>query len=74
MAVTNFGRSPLVAHADIVLHTLSRETQFSTEAMTSRIAQPAVITTLIAALALADHDRAVATFDKTFDALSVKRV
>ena len=42
--------------------------------MTSRIDQLAVIDTLIAALTLADHDRAVATFDKTFDVLSVKRV
>jgi RpiR family transcriptional regulator, carbohydrate utilization regulator len=74
IAVTNFGRSPLLSHTDIVLHTLARETQFRTEAMTSRIAQLAVIDTLIAALALADYDRAVATIDKTFDVLSVKRV
>ncbi|KKC38772.1 transcriptional regulator [Devosia epidermidihirudinis] len=74
IAVTNFGRSPLLAHTDIVLHTLARETQFRTEAMTSRIAQLAVIDTLIAALALSDYDRAVATIDKTFDVLSVKRV
>ncbi|MGV8830407.1 MAG: MurR/RpiR family transcriptional regulator [Devosia sp.] len=74
IAVTNFGRSPLLAHVDIVLHTLARETQFRTEAMTSRIAQLAVIDTLIAALALADYDRSVATIDKTFDVLSVKRV
>ena len=74
IAVTNFGRSPLLTHTDIVLHTLARETQFRTEAMTSRIAQLAVIDTLIAALALADYDRSVATIDKTFDVLSVKRV
>lgn len=74
IAVTNFGRSPLLTHTDIVLHTLARETQFRTEAMTSRIAQLAVIDTLIAALALSDYDRAVATIDKTFDVLSAKRV
>lgn len=74
IAVTNFGRSPLLTHTDIVLHTLARETQFRTEAMTSRIAQLAVIDTLIAALALADYERSVAIIDKTFDVLSVKRV
>ena len=74
ISVTNFGRSPLLSHTDIVLHTLARETQFRTEAMTSRIAQLAVIDTLIAALALADYDRALATIDKTFDVLSSKRV
>jgi RpiR family carbohydrate utilization transcriptional regulator len=74
IVVTNFGRSPILAHADIVLNTLARETQFRTEAMTSRIAQLAVIDALIAALALADYDRAVATIEKTFDVLSTKRV
>ncbi|MDP1732470.1 MAG: MurR/RpiR family transcriptional regulator [Devosia sp.] len=74
VVVTNFGRSPLLAHADIVLNTLARETQFRTEAMTSRIAQLAIIDTLIAALALADYDRAVATIGRTFDVLSTKRV
>ena len=42
--------------------------------MTSRIAQLAVIDTLIAALALADYDRAVATFDKILDVIAVKQV
>lgn len=74
IVVTNFGRSPLLAHADIVLNTLARETQFRTEAMTSRIAQLAIIDTLIAALALADYDRAVNTIGRTFDVLSTKRV
>lgn len=74
IAVTNFGKSPLLAHADIVLNTLARETQFRTEAMTSRIAQLAIIDALIAALALADYDRAVATIGKTFDVLATKRV
>jgi DNA-binding MurR/RpiR family transcriptional regulator len=74
IAVTNFGKSPLLAHTDIVLNTLARETQFRTEAMTSRIAQLAIIDALIAALALADYDRAVAIIGKTFDVLSTKRV
>ena len=74
IVVTNFGRSPLLAHADIVLNTLARETQFRTEAMTSRIAQLVIIDALIAALALADYDRAVSTIGRTFDVLSTKRV
>ncbi len=74
IAVTNFGRSPLLRHTDIVLNTLARETRFRTEAMTSRIAQLAIIDTLIAALALADYDRATRTIAKTFDVLSTKRI
>ena len=59
---------------DIVLNTLARETQFRTEAMTSRIAQLAIIDTLIACLALADYERSVSTIRKTFEVLSTKRV
>ena len=74
IAITNFGKSPLLAHVDIALNTLARETQFRTEAMTSRIAQLAIVDALIACLALADYERSVATIGKTFEVLSAKRV
>jgi DNA-binding MurR/RpiR family transcriptional regulator len=73
ICITNFGKSPLLAHADIVLHTMARETRFRTEAMTSRIAQLAIIDALIACLSLADYDKALATIGKTFDVLATKR-
>ncbi|WP_082767219.1 MurR/RpiR family transcriptional regulator [Bosea sp. PAMC 26642] len=73
ICITNFGKSPLLAFADIVLHTMARETHFRTEAMTSRIAQLAIIDALIACLSLADYDKALATIGKTFDVLSAKR-
>jgi DNA-binding MurR/RpiR family transcriptional regulator len=74
IVVTNYGRSPILEYADIVLNTMARETQFRTEAMTSRIAQLAVIDALIAGLALADYDRSVKTINKTFEVLASKRV
>ncbi|MFB9949024.1 MurR/RpiR family transcriptional regulator [Rhizobium puerariae] len=74
IAITNFGKSPLLAHTDVVLNTLARETQFRTEAMTSRIAQLAIVDALIACLALADYDRSVATLARTFEVLATKRV
>jgi DNA-binding MurR/RpiR family transcriptional regulator len=74
IVVTNFGRAPILEHADIVLHTLARETQFRTEAMTSRIAQLAIVDALIAGLALADYDRSVNTLKRTFEVLASKRV
>jgi DNA-binding MurR/RpiR family transcriptional regulator len=73
ICVTNYGRSPILAHAAIVLHTMAKETRFRTEAMTSRIAQLAVIDSLVASVALLDHDRSVKTLRKTFDVLSGKR-
>jgi RpiR family transcriptional regulator, carbohydrate utilization regulator len=73
ICITNYGKSPLLAHADIVLHTMAKETRFRTEAMTSRIAQLAIVDALIASLALATYDRSVETIAKTFDVLSTKR-
>ncbi len=73
IVVTNLARSPIQAYADIKLVTMSRETRFRTEAMTSRIAQLCAIDALIAALALHDYDRAVETLKSTFDVLSIKR-
>ena len=73
IVITNFARSPLQAHADVTLFTMARETKFRTEAMTSRIAQLCVIDALIAALALADYDRATETLRQTFEVLSIKR-
>jgi DNA-binding MurR/RpiR family transcriptional regulator len=52
---------------------MARETQFRTEAMTSRIAQLAIVDTLIAALALSSYDRSVDTIQRTFNVLSAKR-
>lgn len=73
ICITNFGKSPIQGYADVVLHTMSRETHFRTEAMTSRLAQLAIIDTLIACLALADYDKSVQTLRSTFEVLSNKR-
>lgn len=73
ICITNFGKSPIQAFADVVLYTMARETRFRTEAMTSRLAQLAIIDTLIACLALADYDKSVSTLRSTFDVLSLKR-
>lgn len=73
IVVTNFSNSPLQAFADIKLFTMSRETKFRTEAMTSRIAQLCVLDTLVAAIALDDYERSVSVLQKTFNVLSLKR-
>jgi RpiR family carbohydrate utilization transcriptional regulator len=73
ICITNYGKSPLIAHSDIVLHTMARETQFRTESMTSRIAQLAIVDALIACVALATYDRAVDTIAHTFEVLADKR-
>lgn len=74
IAITNFGQSPLTQHADIVLSTIAHETRFGAEAMTSRIAQMAVVDTLVATLALADYDRSLEIVNRTYEGLAAKRV
>lgn len=73
ICITNYGKSPIQAFADVVLYTMAKETQFRTEAMTSRIAQLGIVDALIACLALSDYDKAVKTIKHTFDVLSIKR-
>ena len=73
ICITNYGKSPVQAYSDIVLYTMAKETKFRTEAMTSRIAQLAIVDALIACLALANYDEAVDTLQRTFDVLSAKR-
>jgi RpiR family carbohydrate utilization transcriptional regulator len=73
IVITNFGKSPIQEFSDVLLLTMARETNFRTEAMTSRLAQLAIIDVLIACLALADYDRSVRVLRKTFDVLSLKR-
>lgn len=73
ICITNFGRSPIQNYADIVLTTMAKETRFRTEAMTSRIAQLAIVDALIARIALARRDKADRSLRKTFEVLSLKR-
>jgi RpiR family transcriptional regulator, carbohydrate utilization regulator len=74
ICITNYGKSPLLAYADIVLTTMARETRFRTEAMTSRIAELAIVDALVASVSLSIYDVAVECIAKTFDVLSAKRV
>ncbi|HYG85068.1 MAG TPA: MurR/RpiR family transcriptional regulator [Azospirillum sp.] len=74
IVITNYGRSPIMKHADIVLNTLAKETHFRSEAMTSRIAQLAIVDTLIVGLALADYTHSVNTIKRTFEVLASKRI
>lgn len=73
VVITNVGRSPLLAHAEVVLHTAARETRYRTEAMTSRIAQIAVADALVSCVALARGAGALDALRRTFEVLSLKR-
>ena len=73
VCITNFGKSPIQAFAEVLLFTMARETNFTTEAMTSRLAQLAIIDVLIACLALTDYERSTEIVRRTYQVLSLKR-
>ena len=73
IVITNYGKSPILAYADVVLHTAARETQFRTEALTSRIAELGIVDALNACVALATYQRSLDNIRRTFDVLSTKR-
>jgi DNA-binding MurR/RpiR family transcriptional regulator len=73
IVITNFGRSPIQAYAEIVLYTAARETRYRSEAMTSRIAQLAVVDALVSCLALSGGDASLDALRRSFEALALKR-
>lgn len=72
-AITNHSPSPLTEHADWVLTTAARETTFRSGAMTSRIAQLAVIDCLFVGVAQHSFDRTITALNRTYLAVQTRR-
>ena len=73
IGITRMGKSPLVRHCDVVLHTIANETRYRPEAMSSRVAQLAIIDTLVSCCALADAKRSIARLQLSARVLAAKR-
>lgn len=73
IAITNFGRSPITDHARVVLTTAARETTFRSGAMSSRIAQLAVIDCLFVGVAQRSYDRTMEALERTYAAVRGRR-
>ncbi|MEX2536258.1 MAG: MurR/RpiR family transcriptional regulator [Trueperaceae bacterium] len=74
VAITRYGRSPLARIADITLHTVSAETSYRSEAISSRIAQLVLIDTLMVSLYLARLPDSQLMLAKAREALGSKRL
>lgn len=72
VAVTNFPDSPLARLADSVLTTASRETRFRSGAMSSRMAQLAVVDILFIRVAQRSPQSVTASLTATYDAVSAR--
>lgn len=73
IAITNLSKSPLTKLADVNLHTASLETMFRTDAISSRIAQLAIIDAIYTGIALKNPYAASDYLFKTRNATSHKR-
>ena len=73
IGITRLGKSPLQRHCDVALHTAANETRYRPEAMSSRVAQLAIIDTLVSCCALADPKQSVANLELSARVLAEKR-
>ncbi|MCL3861722.1 MurR/RpiR family transcriptional regulator [Actinotalea sp. K2] len=74
IAITNFPDSPLAAQADIVLATSANETKYRSGAMSSRIAQLAVVDFVFVRVSQRLYDRMSTNLRLTFDAVRSHRL
>ena len=68
IGMTTQGRSPLNKVSDIMLYTSTKETVFKSESVSARIAQLAVIDSLVALIAFSDYKRSYEAIQKTRNA------
>ena len=73
IAVTNFERSAITGVSDVVLLTAARETTFRSGAMSSRIAQLALVDCMFAGVAQRFYDRSIAAVQATRKVLQSRR-
>ena len=66
IAITNFAGSPIAEYADLLLLTAARETTFRSGAMSSRIAQLALVDCLFAGVAQRSYDQAIKALESTY--------
>jgi DNA-binding MurR/RpiR family transcriptional regulator len=74
VALTNFPRSPIAAHADLVLTTAARETTFRSGATASRLAQLTVIDCVFVGVAQRTYPQTRAALAATLEAVRPRRV
>ncbi|WP_433742574.1 MurR/RpiR family transcriptional regulator [Falsibacillus pallidus] len=74
IGITNFSKSPLSKNVDISLFTLSDETDYRSEALSSRIAQLTLIDALYVNIMMQQADKGQAALQKMRQAISLKRI
>lgn len=74
ICITNYGKSPLQTFCEVTLFTASRETRYSMEALSSRVAQLVVVDALYARLATVRWERSLEAIKRSHDIVATKRL
>ncbi len=73
LVITNFGTSPVLKFADVVLFTTARETAFKSDALSSRIAELTIIDALFVSVAFMNYEQSNTNIGKTRSATIGKK-
>ncbi|TFJ92515.1 MurR/RpiR family transcriptional regulator [Lentibacillus salicampi] len=74
IAVTNFAKSPLTKEADVSLYTVAEETDFRSEALSSRIGQLSIIDALYTNVMIINNESGQEALQKMRKSISLKRL
>ncbi|MCT4572662.1 SIS domain-containing protein, partial [Bacillus thuringiensis] len=74
IAITSYKKSALSQLADITLYTSTRETEFRTEASSSRLAQLSLLDTLYVGLSLQRQEETLKNLQSIRETISMKRI
>lgn len=74
IAITNIAKSPLSQKVDIALHTVSKETDYRSEALSSRIAQLSIIDALLVNVMIRQKEKSQDALNNMRRAISIKRI
>ncbi|WP_106495897.1 MurR/RpiR family transcriptional regulator [Lentibacillus sp. Marseille-P4043] len=74
ISITNFAKSPLTKEADISLYTVAEETDFRSEALSSRIAQLSIIDVLYTNVMITRKEKGKEALQNMRKAISLKRL
>lgn len=74
IAITSYGKSPLSENVDIPLFTISKETEYRSEALASRLAQLAIIDALFVGVSIAKKESMRESLWRMRRAISMKKM
>ncbi|MEQ2579714.1 MurR/RpiR family transcriptional regulator [Hominiventricola aquisgranensis] len=74
IVITNYAKSPILEEADIVLNTFSTETTFSSDALSSRIAELSIIDMLYIGVSFKNYEASYENIMKTRKALDETKI